>query len=180
MAQWLEWLARGGDEQIKQALIQFEQHRPAAAVPDLLQILFNRKLKSNNRHAALIALGLHRPSSAVPELLAQQKNLPYGVEDTFCYVLSEMADARALPYLLEQSKNGSYERRAFALFGLAQIGSPEAFARLVEDAKTELHQLYMDDDNNIFGGSSNFGLFMLGAALDTPGKPINGRPETPP
>ena len=72
MTQWLEWLARGGEQQIKQALVQFEQHRPAAAVPDLLQLPPYASAKETCHLKARLALSLIGHSSPASELLAQR------------------------------------------------------------------------------------------------------------
>lgn len=165
MDQWLAWIASGSDEEVKQALEQFEQYRPATAVPDLLQTLFNKKLNEDNRLAALLALGAVGHASAVPQLLAQQKNLPYNFHPALCHVMTVIDDPRAVPYLQEKAKNGLYVTRALALFGLGSIGSPDAIPGLVEDAKAELNRLYMEDDDNPLQNSSSFGLMLLGAAV---------------
>lgn len=165
MTQWLAWLASGNDEQVKQALAQFEQNRPATAVPNLLQTLFNKKLNEDNRLSALLALGAVGHASAVPQLLAQQKNLPYNFHAALCHVLTVIDDPRAIPYLQEKAKNGLYVTRALALFGLGSIGSQDAIPGLVEDAKAELNQLYMGDNDNPLQNSSSFGLMLLGAAV---------------
>lgn len=165
MDQWLAWIASGSDEQVKQALEQFELYRPATAVPELLQTLFNKKLNEDNRLAALLTLGAIGHASAVPQLLAQQKNLPYNFHPALCHVLTVIDDPRAVPYLQEKAKNGLYVTRALALFGLGSIGSPDAIPGLVEDAKAELNQLYMEDNDNPLQNSSSFGLMLLGAAV---------------
>ncbi len=165
LPQWLEWIARGNDAQMEQALHQFEAHRPATAVPDLLQILTNRKIKEDNRHAALTALGIIGHPSAVPELLAQYKSLPIDLQKTLCVIMAEIADVRAVPFLLERSRDDFYEYRAAALFGIARVESPVAFSGLVQDSKTELTKVYTDDNSNPLQDSSSFGWAMLGAAI---------------
>ncbi|MCZ7674250.1 MAG: hypothetical protein M5U34_47535 [Chloroflexi bacterium] len=76
MDQWLAWIASGSDEQVKQALEQFELYRPATAVPGTPANALQQKLNEDNRLAALLTLGAIGHASAVPQLLAQQKTCP--------------------------------------------------------------------------------------------------------